>query len=93
LIQKYLDGEEAENLDIIPMTEHICERASIGQVVASPLEPKEDPEKMPEFKGLSDEEFTKIAVKYNSQRDVFGFSTILSLTYTPKIGIKPNFLS
>jgi hypothetical protein len=47
---------------------------------------------MPEFKGLSDEEFAKVAVKYNSQRDVFGFSTILSLTYTPKIGIKPNFL-
>jgi hypothetical protein len=30
LILKYLDGEEADSLDIIPMTEHICERASIG---------------------------------------------------------------
>jgi hypothetical protein len=48
---------------------------------------------MPEFKGLTDEEFAKVAVKYNSQRDVFGFSTILSLTYKPKTGIKPNFLT
>ena len=47
---------------------------------------------MPEFKGLTDEDFAKVAVKYNSQRDVFGFSTILSLTYKPKTGIKPNFL-
>jgi len=39
---------------------------------------------MPEFKHLSDEEFAKIAVKYNSNRDVFAFSTILSLTFSSK---------
>lgn len=93
MLLRYLDGEAADSLDIIPMTEHICERTSIGQVVASPLEPDEDPEQMPEFKGLSDEEFAKVAVKYNSQRDVFGFSTILSLTFKPKTSEKPKFLS
>lgn len=38
LLMKYLDGQEAEDLDIISLTEHICERISIGQVVATPLE-------------------------------------------------------
>lgn len=32
-------------------------------------------------------------MKYNSQRDVFGFSTILSLTYLPKSGKKPKFMT
>ena len=41
---RYLDGDFAESLDLIGLTDHICERASIGQVVASPLEPDKDPE-------------------------------------------------
>jgi len=52
---KYIDGLEAEDLDLIAMTEHICERVSIGQVVATPLEPDQDPEQMAEFAGLTDE--------------------------------------
>jgi BCCIP len=88
-----LDGPEAETLDLIAMTEHICDRVSIGQVVASPLEPDQDPEQMAEFAKLTDEQFAKVAAKFNSQRDVFGFSTILSLTHQPKSGERPKFLN
>lgn len=35
---------------------------------------------MPEYKDLPDEQFEKIALKFNQQRDVFGFISILSLT-------------
>ena len=35
---------------------------------------------MPEYKKLSDEEFEKIALRYNRERDVYGFITLLSLT-------------
>jgi hypothetical protein len=35
---------------------------------------------MPEYKELSDAEFEKIALRYNKERDVYGFITILSLT-------------
>jgi hypothetical protein len=35
---------------------------------------------MPEYKDLNEEEFNKIALKYNNTRDVYGFTTILSLT-------------
>ena len=35
---------------------------------------------MPEYKDLSEEEFNKVALKFNSTRDVYGFVTILSLT-------------
>jgi phage terminase Nu1 subunit (DNA packaging protein) len=92
LILRYLDGAEADELDVIPMADHICERVSIGQVVASPLEPDQDPEQMPELAKLSDADFAKVAVKYNSQRDVFGFSTILSLTYKTKTPT-PKFIT
>jgi hypothetical protein len=37
LVARYLDGEYAESLDLVGLTDHICERASIGQVVVSPL--------------------------------------------------------
>lgn len=66
------------------MSDHICERASIGSVVVSPLEPDRDPDLIPELQDMSDSEFIKAAVKYNSERDVFGFSTILSLNYNKK---------
>lgn len=35
---------------------------------------------MPEYQALTDEQFEKIAFKYNQQRDVYGFISILSLT-------------
>ena len=49
LLSQYLDGEEQENLDTISLADHICERASIGQVVVSPLEPAKDPDLIPEL--------------------------------------------
>lgn len=81
LLAQYLDGEEQEALDTISLADHICSRASIGQVVVSPLDEAKDPDLIPELQNLSDEEFAKQAIKYNSERDVFGFSTILSLNY------------
>ena len=50
-------------------------------MVASPLEPSRDPENMAEFAALSDDEFNKRAQVYYAERDVFAFSTILSLTW------------
>ena len=35
---------------------------------------------MAEYKDLPDAEFDKVALRYNSQRDVYGFTTILSLS-------------
>lgn len=35
---------------------------------------------MAEYKDLPDEEFNKIALKYNAEREIYGFTTILSLT-------------
>jgi hypothetical protein len=55
---------------------------SIGSVVASPLE--KDPADMPEYKDLPDEQFDKIALRYNKERDVYGFITVLSLTKRQK---------
>jgi len=48
-MQRYLDGEEMEKLDLAELADHICERASIGQVVVSPLDPSKDPELIPEL--------------------------------------------
>lgn len=62
------------------MADSILERASIGSVIASSLG-KDDPEKNPEYDGIPDDEFQKIADKANAQRDVYGFITILSLTW------------
>ena len=47
----------------------------------SPVEADKDPELMPELKDLPDEEFEKAALKYYAERDVFAFSSILSLNY------------
>ena len=62
------------------MADYILERASIGCVIASPLAPKDDPEKNPANEKLSDAEFDKLAMKANATRDVYGFITILSLS-------------
>jgi len=45
---------------------------------------------MPEFDDLSDETFAKRAQKYYAERDVFAFSTILSLTWAKLKGKKPH---
>ena len=50
-------------------------------MVVSPLDADKDPELMPELKDLPDEEFEKAALKYYAERDVFAFSSILSLNY------------
>ena len=50
-------------------------------MVVSPLEAGKDPELMSDLKDLPDEEFEKVACKYYAERDVFAFSTILSLNY------------
>ena len=48
---------------------------------------------MPELATLTDEQFAKAAIKYNRTRDVFAFSTILSLTYKHKTRPKQTFLT
>jgi hypothetical protein len=63
------------------LADYICERASIGQVVVSTLEPEKDPDLIPELQALSDAEFEKEAIKLNAQRDVFAFGTLVSLNY------------
>ena len=45
---------------------------------------------MSEFEDLSDETFAKRAQKYYAERDVFAFSTILSLTWAKLKGKKPH---
>jgi len=57
------------------------ERASIGCVIASSLG-EEDPENNELYNNLSDEEFAKIAYKFNEKRDVYGFISIVSFTYS-----------
>ena len=79
-LMQYLDGVEQEQLNISDMADHILERASIGSVIASPLAPKDDPEKNHAYDKLSDAEFEKIVMKANATRDVYGFITILSLS-------------
>ena len=60
LLKQYLDGEEAEQLDISGLADQIMNTVSIGSIVASALDKK--PEDMPEYKDLSDAEFEKIAL-------------------------------
>lgn len=79
-LTQYLDGIDQEQLSISDMADHILERASIGCVIASPLAPKDDPEKNKAFEKLSDAEFEKIAMSANAKRDVYGFITILSMS-------------
>ena len=91
LLNGYLDGEQEYELDYIGLTDYICERASIGQMIVSPLEKDQDPELMPELQKLSDEEFEKAAMKYYEQRDVFAFSSIVSLNYKDNLKKMPFF--
>lgn len=51
-------------------------------MVASALDP--NPEEDPKYKDLNDEEFQKVVDKLNTKRDVYGFTTILSLTRRQK---------
>jgi len=76
LLNQFLDGEEQEALDISEMADNIVSRASIGSMVASPLD--QDPETMPEYKDLPEAEFNKVVLRLNNERDVYGFTTILS---------------
>lgn len=82
LLNQYLDGEDNETLDISGIADQVVNTVSIGSVVTSALE--QDPADMPEYKDLPDEQFEKVALKYNSERDVYGFMTILSLTRRAK---------
>jgi len=45
------------------------------------LEADKDPDLIPALQKLNDEDFAKAAVKFNAERDVFAFSTILTLNY------------
>lgn len=38
LLNHYIDQADDENVDLQRLADHICERSSIGQVVASPLD-------------------------------------------------------
>ena len=49
----YLDGAESDDFDVFGLADYICERVSIGSVVASPLEV--DLETLSELDGLDDE--------------------------------------
>lgn len=65
------------------MADYILERASIGSVIASSLG-KDDPETNPKYADLPDDEFEKIAMKFNAEREVYGFISIASLSYSSK---------
>lgn len=78
LLNQYLDGEEQETFDLSGLADEVINTVSIGAVIASSLE--QDPEHMPEYMNLNDEEFEKVLLKFNESRDVYGFTTILSLT-------------
>ncbi|TNV78286.1 hypothetical protein FGO68_gene12590 [Halteria grandinella] len=82
LLNQYLDGEDNETLDISGLADQVVNTVSIGSVVASALE--QDPADMPEYQDLPDDQFDKIALKFNQDRDVYGFMTILSLTKRAK---------
>ena len=82
LLNQYLDGEEGEALDISGLSDMIVNCVSIGSIVASSLD--QNPEDMPEYKDLPDAEFEKVALKFNGTRDVYGFTTILSVTKRQK---------
>lgn len=83
MLSTFLDGQEQEKFDMSAMSDYLLERASIGAVLASSLG-DEDPEKNPEYADLPDEEFDKIAQRFNSQREVYGFISIASLSWSRK---------
>jgi hypothetical protein len=82
LLNQYLDGEENEQLDVSGLSDQVVSTVSIGSVVASPLE--QDPAEMPEYKDLPDDQFDRVALRYNKERDVYGFITVLSLSKRQK---------
>lgn len=93
LLNQFIDAPDQNNVDLTSLADHICERTSIGQVVGGPLDADKDPELMPEFQSLSDEEFTKRSARFYAERDVFAFSSILSLNWSSLQGLKqPAFL-
>lgn len=81
MLVNYLDGQEQESFNMSAMADYILERASIGSVIASSLG-FEDPERNPEYADLPDDEFEKIALKFNAKREVYGFISIASLSYS-----------
>lgn len=81
MLIQYLDGEQQEELNVSGMADNIVERASIGSVIASSLG-KEDPAVDPKCEKLSDAEFDKEVEKRNAVRDIYGFTTILSLSWS-----------
>ena len=83
MLSTYLDGQEQEKFDMSSMSDYLLERASIGAVLASSLG-DEDPEKDPKYADLPDEEFDKIAQRFNAQREVYGFLSIASLSWSRK---------
>lgn len=58
--------------------------------MVSPLDAAKDPDQIPELQTLTDAEFAKAAAKLNAERDVFGFSTILSLNFKNLRKTKPD---
>ena len=83
MLNQFLDGQEQLKFRVSDMVDYILERASIGSVIASSLG-ADDPELNPEYADLPDDEFEKIANKCNAERDVYGFISIVSLTWSHK---------
>lgn len=81
LLNHFLDEEPQEKLNISGMSDYIVERASLGSVIASSLG-NLDPDVDPACQKLSDEEFEKECLKRNATRDVYGVTSILSLTWS-----------
>ena len=50
------------------------------------MDEDKNPDFMPEMIKLPDDEFYKQSLKYLAERDVFAFSTILSLNYLSRKG-------
>ena len=82
LLNQYLDGEENEQLDVSGLSDQVVSTVSIGSVVASPLE--QDPAEMPEYRHLPDDQFDRVALRFNKERDVYGFITVLSVSKRQK---------
>ena len=64
------------------MADLVVNTISIGSVIASALEV--DPAEMPEYNNLPEAEFNKVVLKFNATRDIYGFTTVLSLTKRQK---------
>lgn len=64
------------------LADQVVNCISIGTIVASAINP--NPEEDPQYAHLSEAEFQKVVNKLNMQRDVYGFTTVLSLTRRQK---------